>query len=55
MYFDGTRVFDYTDPDPHARGHIGLCVWLCVMRFERMRLYRFARGAPASAGRKSST
>jgi len=42
MYFDGTRVFDYTDPDPHARGHIGLCVWLCVMRFERMRLYRFA-------------
>ena len=40
MYFDETRVFDYTDDQPHTHGHIGLCVWMCIMRFERMRLYK---------------
>ena len=40
--FDGRPVYDHEDPEPHEAGHIGLCVWLCRMRFDRMRLYRFS-------------
>ena len=40
MYFDEQRVYDYDDSDLYPCGHVGLCVWMCVMRFERMRLYR---------------
>lgn len=41
MYLDHTRVFDYEDPDLYASGYIGLCVWLTVVRFEKMRVYRY--------------
>jgi hypothetical protein len=40
MYFDDRRIYDYADPSPMESGHIGLCVWLCKMRFENMTMYR---------------
>lgn len=45
MYFDDRRIYDYRDADGAAAlpgaGYIGLCVWLCVMRFDAMRLYEW--------------
>ena len=41
MYFDDKLVYDHEDPAPYPSGHIGLCVWLCIVRFEDMVLYRF--------------
>lgn len=41
MYLDQTRVFDCEDAEIYESGYIGLCVWLAVVRFEQMRLYRF--------------
>jgi len=40
MYFDETLVYDFTDAQPYASGHIGVCVWLCAIRYHEMKLYR---------------
>jgi hypothetical protein len=37
---DRTLVYDYEDPAGYREGHIGLCVWLCKVRFEKMRVWR---------------
>jgi hypothetical protein len=43
-YFDEAKlVYDYVDPQPHREGYIGLCVWLCKVRFESMRVWRIVR------------
>ncbi len=41
LYFDDRRVYDYADAALPAAGYIGLCVWLCVVRFDAMRLYEW--------------
>jgi hypothetical protein len=41
MYFDETLVYEYADPAWYESGYVGVCVWLAVVRFEEMRLYRF--------------
>jgi hypothetical protein len=37
-YCDGVRFIDYRGPVP-AAGHIGLCVWMCRVRFDQFRLF----------------
>jgi hypothetical protein len=43
FYADGVTLWDHQMADTHAyhEGYIGLCVWLCTVRFDRMKLYRF--------------
>ncbi|MEX0777852.1 MAG: hypothetical protein WD042_19295 [Phycisphaeraceae bacterium] len=41
MYYDACRVYDYADAAIPGAGYLGLCVWLCVMRFDQMRLYQW--------------
>lgn len=38
-YYDNQRIYEYTDPGLPQAGYIGLCVWLCKMRFDAMKLY----------------
>jgi hypothetical protein len=40
-YVDGVRTYDHLDTEPYERGRIGLCVWLCVFRFEDLHIHRF--------------
>lgn len=37
-YCDGERFMDYHGPVP-ATGYVGLCVWMCKVRFDNLRLY----------------
>jgi hypothetical protein len=41
MYFDEVLVYEYADPAWYESGYLGVCVWLAVVRFEEMKLYRF--------------
>jgi hypothetical protein len=41
MYVDGRRIYDYAAEGLPEAGYIGLCVWLCKMRFEHMRIYQW--------------
>jgi hypothetical protein len=38
-FFDGRELYRYADSAPHSAGHIGLCVWLCTVRFSELELY----------------
>ncbi|MCL2639815.1 MAG: hypothetical protein FWD53_03125 [Phycisphaerales bacterium] len=40
---DTTPVYDFADPQPYQEGHIGLCVWICKVRFEKMKLWRIVK------------
>jgi hypothetical protein len=37
-YCDGVRFMDYKGPVPRE-GYIGLCVWMCKVRFDEFRLF----------------
>jgi hypothetical protein len=41
MYRDDRRVYQYEDALVPRAGFIGLCVWLCRVRFDRMALYEW--------------
>ncbi|MCL2647031.1 MAG: hypothetical protein FWD61_08495 [Phycisphaerales bacterium] len=44
LYIDEkTFVYDFNDPHPYHEGHIGLCVWICKVRFEQMKLWRIIK------------
>ncbi len=40
MYWNDQRIYDWNGEGLPGGGYIGLCVWLCAVRFEEMRLYR---------------
>jgi hypothetical protein len=41
MYCDGRRVYQYADASVPRAGFIGLCIWLCRVRFDQMALYEW--------------
>ncbi|MBA3709390.1 MAG: hypothetical protein H0W83_11310 [Planctomycetes bacterium] len=38
-YVDHQRIYDHLDPDPLTRGHLGVCVWLCAVRFHDIAIH----------------